>query len=87
MKSNWAATIVAIAIGLIGIVLAAGGAWLALLGGSIYYLIAGVAMLASAGLLLRGRLLGGWIYIGLFVLSAVWGFTEARGNAGRWCPG
>jgi quinoprotein glucose dehydrogenase len=86
MKSNWAATIVAIAIGLIGIVLAAGGAWLALLGGSIYYLIAGVAMLASAGLLLRGRLLGGWIYIGLFVLSAVWGFTEARGNAWAMVP-
>jgi len=71
---------------LIGIVLTGGGAWLVALGGSLYYLIAGLAMLASAWLLLRGRMLGGWVYIGLFVLSAIWGFTEARGNAWAMVP-
>ena len=70
----------------IGIVLTIGGAWLAVLGGSIYYLIAGVAMLASAWFLFRGRMLGGWIYIGLFILSAIWGFAEARGNAWAMIP-
>jgi quinoprotein glucose dehydrogenase len=48
MKRNWAATIVALLLALIGIVLTAGGAWLVGLGGSPYYLIAGLALLASA---------------------------------------
>ena len=43
-------------------------------------------MLASAWFLFRGRLLGGWIYIGLFILSAIWGFAEARGNAWAMVP-
>jgi quinoprotein glucose dehydrogenase len=86
MKRSWAATILAFVMALIGIVLTIGGAWLASLGGSIYYFIAGIAMLASAWLLFKGRLLGGWIYLGLFVLSAIWGFTEARGNAWAMVP-
>ena len=60
--------------------------WLVVLGGSVYYLIAGVAMLAAAWFLFRGRLLGGWIYVGLFILSAIWGFAESRGNAWAMVP-
>ena len=86
MKAGWAAAILAIVMAIIGLVLTAGGVWLAVLGGSIYYLIAGVAMLASAWFLIRGRLLGGWIYVGLFILSAVWGFAESRGNAWAMVP-
>lgn len=86
MKRSWAAMILALVMALIGIVLTIGGAWLASLGGSIYYFIAGIAMLASAWLLFKGRLLGGWIYVGLFILSAIWGFTEARGNAWAMVP-
>jgi quinoprotein glucose dehydrogenase len=86
MRGSWASTILAILLGLIGIILTIGGAWLVALGGSIYYLIAGLAMLASAWFLFRGRLLGGWIYLGLFILSAIWGFSEARGNAWAMVP-
>ena len=86
MRGGWAATLLAIVLALIGIVLTIGGAWLVILGGSIYYLIAGIAMLASAWFLFRGRLLGGWIYIGLFVLSAIWGFAESRGNGWAMIP-
>ena len=86
MKAGWAAAILAIVMAIIGLVLTAGGVWLAVLGGSIYYMIAGVAMLASAWFLMRGRLLGGWIYVGLFILSAVWGFAESRGNAWAMVP-
>jgi quinoprotein glucose dehydrogenase len=86
MRSNWAALLLAIVMGLIGIVLAVGGAWLAVLGGSLYYLIAGIALLVSAWLLFRGRLLGGWVYVGLFILSAIWGFAESRGNAWAMIP-
>ena len=86
MKRSWAATILAFFMALIGIELALGGAWLLILGGSPYYLIAGLALLASGWFLLKGRLLGGWIYIGLFILSAIWGFAESRGNAWAMIP-
>src|SRR4051812_30941374 len=86
MKRSWPATILAFVMALIGIVLAIGGAWLLILGGSPYYLIAGLALLASGWFLLKGRLLGGWIYIGLFILSAIWGFAESRGNAWAMIP-
>jgi quinoprotein glucose dehydrogenase len=86
MRASWAAIILAILMAIIGIALTIGGLWLVALGGSVYYLIAGVAMLASAWLLFRGRLLGGWIYIGLFILSAIWGFAESRGNAWAMVP-
>jgi len=86
MKAGWAASILALVMALIGIVLAIGGAWLLILGGSIYYFLAGLGLLASAWFLFRGRLLGGWIYIGVFVLSAVWGFAESRGNAWAMVP-
>jgi len=86
MRAGIGAILLAIVMALIGIVLTVGGAWLVALGGSIYYLIAGILLLASAWFLFRGRLLGGWIYIGLFILSAIWGFAESRGNAWAMVP-
>ena len=86
MQRKWTATILALVMALIGIVLAVGGAYLVFLGGSPYYVISGLAMLASAWFLFRGQLLGGWIYIGLFILTAVWGFAESRGNAWAMIP-
>jgi quinoprotein glucose dehydrogenase len=86
MRSSLPAILLALLLALIGAILGIGGAWLVLLGGSPYYLIAGVALLASAWFLFRGRLLGGWIYVGLFILSAAWGFAESRGNAWAMIP-
>lgn len=86
MTRSWSAIILAFVMALIGVILTAGGILLASLGGSLYYVIAGILMLASAWFLFRGRLLGGWIYIALFILSAVWGFGEARGNAWAMVP-
>lgn len=64
------------AIASIGLVLAGGGAWLALLGGSLYYLLAGIAMIASGALLVRRRMLGGWLYIAIFAVTLLWAFAE-----------
>jgi len=86
MRSTWPAIVLAIFIALIGIVLTAGGAWLLFLGGSPYYVIAGIALLASAWFLFRGKVIGVWIYCGLFILSAVWGFAESRGDAWAMVP-
>jgi quinoprotein glucose dehydrogenase len=58
---------------LIGIVLAAGGVQLALLGGSLYYAIAGLALAVSAVLLWRGRLAGAWLY--LLIVLGTWGWA------------
>ena len=85
-RGSWFGVVVGVIEALIGITLTIGGAWLALLGGSIYYLLAGLAMLASAWFLVRGRLLGGWIYIGLFAVTVIWGFAESRGNAWAMVP-
>src|SRR5690348_6290373 len=86
MRGGWAATILALVMALIGIVLTIGGIWLLALGGSPYYVIAGILLLVSAWFLFRGRLLGGWIYIALFILSAIWGFAESDSNAWAMVP-
>src|SRR5690242_18434454 len=86
MRAGWAGTILSFVMAIIGVVLTIGGAWLIALGGALYYFIAGLALLASAWFIFRGRLLGIWIYVGLFIFSAIWGFAEARGNAWAMVP-
>src|SRR3546814_402107 len=57
------ALIAGLIVAAIALILLIGGVWLAALGGSAYYLVTGIAMLAAGLLLMRGRMLGGWIYI------------------------
>jgi quinoprotein glucose dehydrogenase len=57
---------------LCGVVLAAGGLELALLGGSLYYLLVGIALLADGLLLWRGRRLGLWLYVALIIYTIIW---------------
>lgn len=61
---------------LFGAVLAAGGVWLIVLGGSWYYALAGVALAAVGLLLLRGRMEALWLYLGVWVATVVWAFWE-----------
>ena len=61
---------------LIGLVLAVGGAWLAILGGSPYYLLAGLGLMASGALLIRGRPWGAWLYLIVFALTVLWALWE-----------
>ena len=56
MRRSWSALILAILLALIGLILTLGGAWLLSLGGSAYYVIAGLAMLASAWFLRSGTI-------------------------------
>jgi quinoprotein glucose dehydrogenase len=44
-----------------------GGAYLVELGGSIYYLLAGLGLLGTAWLLFRRRPLAVWLYAALFL--------------------
>ncbi|MGE0716647.1 MAG: PQQ-binding-like beta-propeller repeat protein, partial [Alphaproteobacteria bacterium] len=60
----------------IGIVLAVGGAWLAALGGSLYYLPAGLGLAVAGVLLIRRREAGAWVYLIVFVLTLAWALWE-----------
>ncbi len=68
--------IVGALIALFGLVLTLGGAWLLALDGSAYYLVAGVAMMTSGMMLYRRYIVGGWIFVAIFVGSVFWAFAE-----------
>ncbi|MDG2521829.1 membrane-bound PQQ-dependent dehydrogenase, glucose/quinate/shikimate family [Caulobacter segnis] len=72
----WAAQALGIIFALIGVVLAVGGLWLLTLGGSPYYLLAGIGLLVSGGLLFLRRVTGVWVYAGVFVATVIWALWE-----------
>ena len=61
----------------LGVVLAAGGVRLVTLGGSFYYLIAGVALIASGVLLWRANPWGARFYALLTLGTIVWALAES----------
>ena len=54
----WAVRALGVLILLVGLVLTAGGVWLAVLRGSLYYVLTGLALIASSILPIRRRLSG-----------------------------
>ncbi|MDX3926943.1 MAG: membrane-bound PQQ-dependent dehydrogenase, glucose/quinate/shikimate family [Shinella sp.] len=68
--------ILAVVLLLIGAVLAIGGAYLLYLGGSAYYVLAGIGLLISGYLLFRLRTLGAAVYGVVFILTVAWAFWE-----------
>ncbi|MDE8653178.1 membrane-bound PQQ-dependent dehydrogenase, glucose/quinate/shikimate family [Novosphingobium album (ex Liu et al. 2023)] len=62
---------------LLGIILIVGGLWLAVLGGSLYYLLAGAALVWSAGLFWRRRREGRWVYAGIVAISLGWAISQS----------
>src|SRR5690606_1980439 len=51
-----------------------------------YYLVTGIAMLAAGLLLMRGRMLGGWIYVAVVFFTLLWAFWEVGGNGWALVP-
>ena len=74
--ARWPLVAIGVIFILVGLPLVIGGAWLLMLGGSFYYLPAGLAFVASGALLVLGRPLGAWIYTGLYVLTLLWALWE-----------
>ncbi|MDQ0017307.1 quinoprotein glucose dehydrogenase [Variovorax boronicumulans] len=68
--------VVAVLIGLAGLALVVAGAWLITLGGSWYYLVAGLGLIASALLLRRGGGIGLLFYAAVVLLTLVWALWE-----------
>jgi quinate dehydrogenase (quinone) len=65
-----------VVLALIGLVLLVGGIRLATLGGSWYYLIAGVITLVSGVLLVRAKAEGGLLYLAVVVGTVIWALAE-----------
>ncbi|MDP9994827.1 quinoprotein glucose dehydrogenase [Variovorax boronicumulans] len=68
--------VVAVVLGLAGLALVIAGAWLIALGGSWYYLVAGLGLIASALLLRRGGGIGLLFYAAVVLLTLVWVLWE-----------
>jgi quinoprotein glucose dehydrogenase len=80
------AIILGIVLGIIGLVLTIGGIWLAALGGSWYYVLAGIGLLISAWFLIRSNPLGGYVYLAVFVLTLIWALWEVGLNGWALVP-
>ena len=61
----------------VGIVLMVGGAQLALLGGSLYYVASGVALTISSVWIWRREIAGYWLYCGFAAATLVWAIVES----------
>ena len=60
----------------LALALAVGGAELAWLGGSLYYVITGIVLGVSAILLWRARKLGMWVYLLVLAYTFLWSLWE-----------
>jgi hypothetical protein len=60
----------------IGALLASGGLWLLLLGGSAYYVVAGVGYLVASRWLWRHRAAGAWLVLALLGVTICWALWE-----------
>ncbi len=72
----WAVRAFGVLLVLIGLVLAVGGVWLILVGGSPYYLLAGLGLAAAGALLITDRILGVWVYAAVFAATVIWALWE-----------
>jgi quinoprotein glucose dehydrogenase len=68
--------LIAAVLGLIGLLLLIGGIRLVALGGSVYYGVAGLAVMASAYLLARGDRRGIWLYGAMLFGTVIWALAE-----------
>ena len=75
---HWSLRVFGVLVAVLGLVLAAGGAWLIALGGSWYYLPAGLGLLVSGIQLMRGRRSGAWWFAAVFVGTVLWSAWESR---------
>src|SRR5690606_7724257 len=63
-------------LGIMALIFVGVGAYLASLGGSLYYVIGGLLYLVAAVLLFRGRRLGAWVFGLTLAITVVWALFE-----------
>ncbi|KAB0492413.1 glucose/quinate/shikimate family membrane-bound PQQ-dependent dehydrogenase [Pseudomonas psychrophila] len=75
--SRWPIWVAALGVLVFGLLFVAGGGYLATLGGSLYFLLAGLGMVASSILLFKKRLAGAWLFAAVMVASVIWALVDA----------
>ncbi|MGA9222940.1 MAG: membrane-bound PQQ-dependent dehydrogenase, glucose/quinate/shikimate family, partial [Pseudomonas graminis] len=75
--SRWPIRVVALGVLVFGLLFAAGGGYLVTLGGSAYFLLAGLGLIVSAVLLFRRRLSGAWLFAAVMLLTLIWALVDA----------
>lgn len=71
---------------LFGLTLLIGGVYLAVLGGSLYYIIGGILLTVSSIFLFKNRILGVKIFWIFFVFTLIWTIWEAGARYWGWIP-
>ncbi len=72
----WAVVVLAVVLVLFGLPIFGGGAYLIWLGGSWYYLFAGIGLLLTAWFLVKASMLAVWVYLATWLGTLVWAFWE-----------
>ena len=75
-RPYWVLWITAAIFAAVGLLLEFGGIQLALRGGSLYYIIIGIAVFASGVLMIRRRAEGLWLYGAVLLVTIIWSFWE-----------
>jgi quinoprotein glucose dehydrogenase len=75
-RADWAVLALGAVLFIVGLVLTLGGAVLIASGGSWFYFLIGLGLIAAGMGLAQRKLIGAWIYIGAFVVTALWAFWE-----------
>ncbi|AFW00902.1 glycerol dehydrogenase [Gluconobacter oxydans] len=74
--TEWLTLLLGVIVLLVGLFFVIGGADLAMLGGSTYYVLCGILLVASGVFMLMGRTLGAFLYLGALAYTWVWSFWE-----------
>ncbi len=74
---RWPVWVAALGVLLFGLLFSAGGGYLVTLGGSGYFVLAGLGLIGSAVLLFKQRLAGAWLFAVVMVLSLGWALLDA----------
>ncbi|OAJ67389.1 MULTISPECIES: hypothetical protein [Gluconobacter] len=74
--TEWLTLLLGVVILLVGLIFVIMGADLAMLGGSVYYVICGIVLVASGVLMVMGRTLGAFLYLGALAYTWVWSLWE-----------
>lgn len=76
VRKHWPLLAFGVVLAVIGIALALGGVRLASLGGSWYYLLAGIGLVLSGVLYARRNIKGAWLFAVVFIGTLVWALWE-----------
>lgn len=83
---HWPLGALACVIGVLGLAMAGGGVWLLTLGGSWYYVLAGLALLISAVQLFRARRSGAYWFFTVLGATVLWTLWESGLDYWGWVP-